>query len=206
MPHHEFEDNHKGSSTNPLSGDIHHTDVHEMQLFEYLDGSLPPAESKAVEARLANCPECRDLALQWRQVDDVLTHELKRPALSKDFSARLLQRVERESVPVKPVSSAPLSSKWEAELNAEWVDYRKKVLRRQLPAALDYLGYGAITAVLACLFVRLAPKWLNSIPQLSNATNHQWMLLLATGTAIIVLLSTVAFIARNRISRWVAGF
>ena len=77
--------------------DRFHSPQDEDRLLQYLDGQLPAAEARDMEAHLADCPECQALRRQWEQLDERLARTLAQPRLSPDFAARLRQRVAAEA-------------------------------------------------------------------------------------------------------------
>ncbi|HWI55589.1 MAG TPA: zf-HC2 domain-containing protein, partial [Bacillota bacterium] len=144
MAHSETHNLPRGSASSATPNPNTHLAGNELRLMDYLAGQLPAEETQAIAAHLAACPECRALCDQWQQLEARLESGLKRPVLSSDFSARLRQRIQAESVPVAARSTR---EQLQAELEASWAQYRKRFLRAQLPGLLDGLGYGLAAAV-----------------------------------------------------------
>jgi len=86
-------------------------------LFEYVEGSLPPAQRRAVDGHLATCPACRLRLAQEQQVAQTLAqafqHHTAELTLPPDFAERLLA-----TIPPKPVLRRPSLAE---VLNAGWL-------------------------------------------------------------------------------------
>src|SRR6266849_5481619 len=134
-PDPEIENRRRGGDIPPHSAG--HGVQDEERLLEYLDGALTPGEDRAVEAHLANCPECQALCEQWRNLDLELAAGLSHASLSPSFRARVWQRIETQPDSVLARKRAQLRADWEAD----WSAHRRRFLRAQFPALLDKLGY-----------------------------------------------------------------
>lgn len=197
------------SSANPGAGPpvpTGHTVELEARLFEYLDGELAPSETEALAAHLAACAQCQALAHQWQQLDLELSTKLSSPSLSADFATDLWRRVEATARSAVPSSPSQQGVGAPAEWGTDWAQYRKTVLRKQLPAALDYIGYGGLAAIGSCLFFRLASALLKTSGPSLAVTLQQSLTPIALGTAAAVVLVTAAFATRRQVARWWSGF
>ncbi len=207
MTHPEPAESHEGGSGHPLRSAGLHTTECEVRLFEYLDGTLVPSTAAALEAHLTLCPKCQALAQQWQQLDDELNQCLSRPALSAGFSERLQYRLDQEPAPGPKPSTTQAEIAKTLGLELCWDEYRKEVLRQQLPAVLDYVGYGALAAIVACLVLRLAPDSFGALAQRSPTSPPAWLLVTAAcAAAAAVLLAALGLTFRKKVGRWLNAF
>ena len=192
-----------GRQPNPGPATRPHLD--ETALLGYGDGSLPAAESGAVEAHLAICPDCRALARQWRQLEANLERGLPRPALSADFAARLWRRIETESTFVSQSDRAQLKRKQEAEFETGWAECRRHLLRAQLPWLLDYLGYGVGAALGGYGLYRLLAWYVAASTHTGTLTLSASALSMGmAGSTTLLLVAGFAFAARRQVGRLLA--
>ena len=74
----------------------------EYAISQYIDGTLPPLESAALEERFATDAEARAMLEEYRALDRALKTSLPMPAVAWDrLAAHLSEAVGREEVPVK---------------------------------------------------------------------------------------------------------
>src|SRR5688572_26322534 len=74
----------------------------EYAVSQYIDGTLPPLESAALEERFANDAEARAILEEYRALDRALKASLPEPAVAWDrLAAHLSDAVGREEAPVK---------------------------------------------------------------------------------------------------------
>ncbi len=77
----------------------------EYAVSQYLDGTLPPLESAALEERFAVDAEARAILVEYRALDRALKTSLPVPAVAWDrLAAHLSDAVAREEAPVKHYS------------------------------------------------------------------------------------------------------
>ncbi|HYG36543.1 MAG TPA: zf-HC2 domain-containing protein [Clostridia bacterium] len=73
------------------------------QLYEYVEGSLPPRAKLAAEKHLSGCPLCRGLVNREVRVGRILYRELQKAAgplvLSSDVPNRVLAALNRNAAP-----------------------------------------------------------------------------------------------------------
>jgi anti-sigma factor RsiW len=81
-------------STSP--SDPGHRDVRS-RLSDYLDGSLSPADRRAIQAHLDRCPDCRNFANTLRTTIHALDTLAAKPA-PEAAKQRVLDRVKSESL------------------------------------------------------------------------------------------------------------
>lgn len=98
-------------------------------LVAYLEGELSPPERAAVEAHLADCPECRTELEAERQLSEQLA-SLPPTAPAPDFEARFWARLARERE-----ASAGRSGRW-------------RLFGPRLALALGGVGAAALALVL----------------------------------------------------------
>ena len=182
-----------------------HLPKDERRLFEYLDGQSSPHEALAVPAHLADCPECRQLRQQWRQLDSQLVNRLQRPAFSAGFVNRLLQRIETEAVPT--LADPDLQQKrvqLETELHRHSLRDRKNFLRSQLPALLDYIGYAVLVGLGSYFLFGLLNHFLKTLLNAPTTPSNQLVLPISCGITAILLCVGLCFAAKHRLWRWFA--
>src|SRR5687768_684391 len=77
----------------------------EYAVSQYIDGTLPPLESAALEERFAVDAEARAILEEYRALDRALKTSLPEPAVVWDrLAAHLSDAVAREAAPVKHYS------------------------------------------------------------------------------------------------------
>jgi anti-sigma factor RsiW len=77
----------------------------EYAISQYLDGTLPPVESAALEERFAVDAEAREILGEYRALDATLKTSLPMPAVAWDrLHAHLSDAVSREDAPVRHYS------------------------------------------------------------------------------------------------------
>jgi anti-sigma factor RsiW len=77
----------------------------EYAISQYIDGTLPPLESAALDERLAVDVEARDILAEYRALDQTLKTSLPTPAVAWDrLHAHLSDAVSREEAPVRHYS------------------------------------------------------------------------------------------------------
>ena len=78
---------------------------YQQQISQLLDGELPPEQVQPLRAHLRTCPECQ------RVYDDFLALQAAvrdaAAAPPADLTARIMQQVRQEPVPMTPRSAAP---------------------------------------------------------------------------------------------------
>lgn len=119
---------------------------------EYGEGGLAAADHAAVEAHLAECAACRELAGALRELDAKLTREVRAPQLSAGFDLRLRQRIQHEAV-LNEAERAERKRRLQAEYEAELDRLRRNSLG--LARIWDVFGYIA----LAGASVGMVWKW-----------------------------------------------
>ena len=79
---------------------------YQQQISQLLDGELPPEQVQTLRAHLRTCPECQ------RVYDDFLALQAAvrdaAAAPPADLTARIMQQVRQEPVPMPPRSAAPV--------------------------------------------------------------------------------------------------
>jgi anti-sigma factor RsiW len=185
--------------------DRFHLPQHEDRLLEYLDGQLPAAEARVIEAHLSVCPECQALRRQWEQLDERLARTLAQPRLSPDFAARLRQKVAL-AAKAGATGLEALNSAW---LGAQSYDPGAGVRRREQRvfwlALLDGLGYGTAAAVGGYWLFRLAVAWVPDPAGGGTAFLRSPAFVFALVTAGAALLLGLNLAARKRIWHWLGA-
>jgi anti-sigma factor RsiW len=198
-----------GSEANQRQNDaisethLSHTAADEQRLLEYLDGQLPPDESRKVQNHLATCFECRNLAEQWEQLDIQLESDMHAPSLSPMFARKVLSAIDSEinQSDVAISRAKPLETEWS---NA-WAQYRGRFLWLQLPGALDKVGYVFAAALAVCFAWTFASRYLaNWKPQLS-ALPQERILPFALGVTALIIAAGLAVSAKRPLSRFFAS-
>ena len=74
----------------------------EYAISQYIDGTLPPLESAALEERFAVDAEAREVLAEYRTLDETLKTSLPLPAVAWDrLHAHLSDAVSREEAPMR---------------------------------------------------------------------------------------------------------
>ncbi len=183
-----------------------HPAEHEERLLQYLDGQLPAAEARALEAHLARCAECQTLCRQWQQIESPLVRVLGRPRLSPDFNARLRRRVLAESEAGATAGGRRESQDSTSQPRPAWSGAR---LYHSWPLwfrLLDGFGCVAAAAMGGYYLFRLALPWLPASSPEGVAFLNSPAFALALAAAAAALLVGANLGARNRLLRWLTGF
>jgi anti-sigma factor RsiW len=183
-----------------------HLSENDPRLHDYVDGCLRAGERAALEEHLACCPECTALCRQYQQLDHQLSRAIKRPPLSAEFHARLRARIQSESVHERTRLTDQKRQRLRAELQAQWQSYRRRFFRAQLPGFLDGLGYAAAAAVGGSLLFRLITVFSHASGTSTAGHNNYFALAIGAGAGAVILLGTLAFLAKNQVLRWLAYF
>ena len=117
----------------------------EERLLEYAD--LANGERARVDAHAAQCAICREFLEALRTVDSQLTAQLARLEVSPAFAPAVRRRVLRESAAARP---------------------------SLVPELLDFVGWGAIVALIGLLAWWLAPLAPVSSTKLAVSFNAQY--------------------------------
>ncbi len=177
-----------------------HFTENDAQFQAYLDGALPPDETRAIEEHLTACPDCRALVQHWQELDTALSQTFSRPALSPDFRRRLRTRI---------AASAPEDSAFEEEHGLDldfertWSRLRQQFFHARLPAFLDALGYITAAAVGGYLLFPLLLRWLSSHAKSWQIPPTQLALMAGTAAGVLFLLVAFGLVSRKHITRWV---
>ena len=182
-----------------------HLYTSESRLFDYLEGRLAAAESRAVERHLPACPECRRLVDQLRELDRQLSRELPRPMLSTGFAARLWQRIEATPSDCAQAARAQTHRQIQAEMAAAWSQYRRRLFQAQVLRLLDVVGYSVAVVIAAYLLFQLIPDGMFSISWQTAATIAENLtLLIGMATAVVTTLALLGFLSKRWVVRWLA--
>jgi anti-sigma factor RsiW len=77
----------------------------EYSISQYIDGTLPPVETAALEQRLAGDAEARGILAEYRKLDSVLKSAIPPPDVDWDqFSTSIIAAVSQEEAPVRHYS------------------------------------------------------------------------------------------------------
>lgn len=88
-------------------------------LYDYCDNILNPEQRAQIEQHLEQCPDCRKLSDEALLESSILHEEWPIPALSDDFTARVMNRISSTAIPTSPVVIIPglkNQSKWPRRL------------------------------------------------------------------------------------------
>jgi anti-sigma factor RsiW len=186
--------------------DRFHLPQHEDRLLEYLDGQLPAAEARVIEAHLSVCPQCQALRRQWEQLDIRLVRTLAQPRLSPNFAARLREKVAVAAKAGARVVEAPTSEGLGAQTYDPCVGARRREKRVFWLALLDGLGYGGAAIVGGYWLLHLAVAWVPDPAGASSAFLRSPAFLFALVTAGAALLVGLNLAAKKRIWCWLGAF
>ena len=133
----------------------------ENLILEYLENQLSPAERSVVETHLAGCAHCQVFARRLQQLDAALTHGIKSPVLSADFTTELRQRIQTEGVLLSETQRAERKHQMQAEFEANLAQLRRKWLGSVgLPGIL---AYGALAALAVWAILSFAATLINLV-------------------------------------------
>lgn len=69
----------------------------KIKLSAFHDGELGKSESESVREHLLNCQNCRNAAAEYRNLSKWLAPDSEVPAMSADFTDRLMDRIHHET-------------------------------------------------------------------------------------------------------------
>lgn len=164
----------------------------ESRILDYQEGRLSPAIRQEVEAHIAHCAACRQLAGQLQLLDAVLSAALRVPALSADFDTRLLGRVEAVPQVLSEAQRSERRRQLQAEFEAGQAQLRPGAF--STGALLDYLTWPALGGVAAGLVCLLAERGFARAGGLVHAGSVAALLpWLAAATAVLAAALAVPF-------------
>ncbi len=78
---------------------------YQQQISQLLDGELPPEQVQTLRAHLRTCPECQRVYDGFLALQAAVRDAAAAPPA--DLTARIMQQVRQEPVPMPPRSAAP---------------------------------------------------------------------------------------------------
>lgn len=81
---------------------------YQQQISQLLDGELPPEQVQTLRAHLRTCPECQRVYDGFLALQAAVRDAAAAPPA--DLTARIMQQVRQEPVPMPPRSAAPAES------------------------------------------------------------------------------------------------
>ncbi len=169
----------------------------EILVADFLENRLSPPERPAVDAHLAACPRCRQLARQLRELDAALTAAVKSPGLSSGFTARLRHRIQSETAGLSEADRADPKRRLQAEFEAGSALLRRRWLRSA--GCLDLLGWGALAVLTPLAILKFAPAWATLAAQHGLDRFHPDLALSCIAAAVPLLFGlAIAFPRRAR--------
>lgn len=122
---------------------------YQQQISQLLDGELPPEQVQTLRAHLRTCPECQ------RVYDDFLALQAAvrdaAAAPPADLTARIMQQVRQEPVPMPPRSAAPARPARHVQLTPIRRAAQPRPAARKRPGRQPYvspaadLGHGGVS-------------------------------------------------------------
>jgi hypothetical protein len=177
----------------------------EELILEALDTSLPEDRRTGLQQHLILCAGCRQFQQAQRQLDAALAESVGHPALPRDFSARILQRVDAEVARKSLASVEARKQAAEAEYRARLVQLRRGPAGSRMLRRLDLIGLGAVGLLVGLFLSSLLPQ-LARVPMPSLPTGWQglmtylpWGLAAVATAAGLALGSRRDLLARLRI-------
>lgn len=170
-------------------------DLHQDRILDY--ETLTAAEQHAVDAHLQVCPECRELARQWRALDAALAQQLHAPAVSECFDAQVRQRITSEAMTATEAGLAERRRGLEAEYAASRQLHH---LRQWIPQALDVLGFGVaggLSGWVAVKLLMLASAAWHASPALTGPQS----LVISSATGLVIALGSIALTTSRMMRR-----
>ena len=78
---------------------------YRQQISQQLDGELPAGQAQTLRAHLRTCPDCRRVYDDFLAIQAAVRDAAAEPPA--DLTARIMQQVHREPVPMAPRAAAP---------------------------------------------------------------------------------------------------
>jgi anti-sigma factor RsiW len=166
-------------------------DQHQERILDY--EQLTAGEQQSVDAHLRVCPQCREVAREWRALDSALSTQLRAPELSRHFDAQLRQRIASETAILTETSLAEQRRALEAEYTAA---HRRQNLGWWIPRLLDVLGSG-VAGGLGGWFLLMLMAQANTVWTASLTLTGPQMLVISSATGLVIALGLVAFAFRR---------
>jgi anti-sigma factor RsiW len=123
---------------------------YEELILESIDGQIDEAGRRSLDAHLKTCPRCQAFWKEHRALDVRLASGLRRPALSPDFKADMLRRIDADSAP----ATGALRLEGPLRVPGFWAD-----LRIYIPEILDLAGYVFVGVIMG---VVLKSAWVHA--------------------------------------------
>ncbi len=129
----------------------------EELILESLETLLPEQANAGIRAHVGACPSCRQFQRAQVRLDAALAKSLRPAKLAPDFSARLLQQVDRDLTRTAPASVETRKASAEAEFRATLTTLDKGAGGARVLRVLDLIGLGASGLLVGLLVNSLLP-------------------------------------------------
>jgi len=178
-------------------------------IYDYIEGSLPPGRRQDMEGHLEACPKCRR-AVEERKLISGAASALPPLELPADFTDRVMSRIapEKAKLPVWLIILASLSS-LVALGSVALIASGRSLMGIALGAGHSFWEYAKSAAVLtakAATLLSLAGKIIQSLLEsaakglsLANSLVSPWLQVVILGLMTALIIS-LAFAARKKIS------
>lgn len=154
------------------------------RILEYLEEQLPVSDRTTIEAHLTTCPDCRALVAQLKELDGVLSCSLQPPALSHDFSVRLLDRINHEASSFSDTAREQKKAQWQAEFEEGLAKLGGAPFRTS--TLLNLLGWASLACFLPLLTKPFAPGLMNSLVAQDPASQSRNLAVSAAISAVFL--------------------
>ncbi len=129
---------------------------YEERVLDLLHRQLAEPERSRVEAHLAACPACRQVAADLAALDAALAAEFTRQTLPPSFKSDLLHRIDLETASVAPGLVAQRKQTIELEFQQQSADLLRHVVRERWNSILDGFGILGLSLVAAVVLQQVA--------------------------------------------------
>jgi hypothetical protein len=143
---------------------------YEDRILEMHAGGLPLEDRRTVEAHLAACSACRRFAEGLKALDTSLAEAGRAVAVSPDFKARLMERIDLEPCGLSAEAIAARRRDLEAQFDKAMAGLLRAAWRRNVPLLLAVLGFISVAfiAVKVTASALGGVSWLEAIDYLAG--------------------------------------
>jgi len=174
-------------------------DAFENRILDYHENQLSDDDRELVEHHLAGCSNCQAFARRLDRLNAALSRQLRTPKLPAEFDARLMQRIQIETV----MLSETERTERKRQMQLEYESGQARLRRPQFVSSqwMAVLAYTVATAGAGWGLWQFTPALTNFLSTSGlGSPGKSLVLLLASGSFVLVVL--VATLPRQFRRRW----